>query len=797
MMRLYIDSQPVPFDASERLSLGWSSEVLRSVDSARTGRAVTLCVPSTPQTDRIFCGARDLHSALAFNDSEHTARIECDGATLHSGVAVLTGIEQSAEGGAVYRLRVTGGAAQWAKRAARTMFNALPMEFSMRLTQAQIEQTWRQEDAAVRFLPVLRDSYEPAYSSVGLLPAEKILSTDDYHPFISVREILRTIFAESGYTLRGDFIDSEYFRSLYVSGAYRAVDTESLRNRMDFTAGRAADAEAAADSMGRVYFSPYMSVNSAGNFVDLTSSDDGSLYSRGGCLAVEEGRTLFRPTTALRVGFEYSVRYVTDYRIASRTLLTGFDTIYTPSTGEVRYRLANRFADRRERLSPSFDYRAVVFDHTEGSRYRVVCTSSAGGTYLMGEFSSRSAIVSTGSGATFSSPVLQVASASGAWTAYTGDWALYDGYIGETGQTEVQFTLRSPSQECSPSSPATFDLMYMAGAERGMKLRLLSTSTLRPVFSSNAGYGSLLTFADIAHLPVRQGDFIEAVRQMFNMVIHTDEDAHTVTMAPSDDFYRGIASPAGAAAAAVDWSGRISLGDGIVSSDLSLEAHDTLILGYRDDDGAVRRYNAENDTVLGEWQALTGRYGSVEGDDCRRSPLFSPTLNIAGRYVNAPSALLMQVCDRDDPAATDLSGFSTRIVRWHGLQPLPAGERWGYPSSGSEYPLAAFHLAPCAAAPEGSTLCFEDRDGISGLHRHYDISVSRLRSSRAVTLRLHIRPDEWASLTHPDGRRACIASIFRLEVDGSAGLYTLDRIGDYDPRDGLAECRFIQVPSAS
>ena len=794
MMQLYVDSQPVPFDASERLGLHWSSSVLRNVDEARTGVAVTLGVPSTPQTDRIFCRAHDLHSAMAFNDSAHTARIECDGATVHSGVAVLTSVGKSEGGAVLYRLTITGGAAEWAKHAARTMLNALPMEFSMTLTQAQIAQSWRTKDAAVRFLPVVRDSYEPTYSSVGLMPAEKILSTDDYHPFISVREVLRAIFADSGYTLRSDFIDSEFFRSLYFSGAYAATDTQALRNRMDFMAGRTADAESTADSLGRVYFSPYMSVNTVGNFVDRAASDDGTFYSRGGCLTTEDGRTLFRPLTTVRVGFEYKVRYVTDYRIASRSRLTGFDTLYTPSTGAVRYELANRFTDRRGQLTANFDYRAVVFGHTAGARYRVICTAAAGGTCLMGEFASRSAIVSTSSGTRFSNPVLQIASSSGAWTEYTGDWALYDGYISETGQTEVEFTLRSPSQTCSPTSPASFDLMYMAGAERGMTFRLLAASTLRPVFSSNAAYGSQLKFADIAHLPVRQGEFIEAVRQMFNMVIHTDEDARTVTMMPSDDFYAGTGA---ADPETVDWSRRIDPTHGITAADLSLTAHDTLILGYRDEDGAVRRFNSENSTVLGEWQAATGRYGSVEGDDERRNPLFTPTLNVAGMYANAPSALLMQVCDRDDADSSELSGFSTRIVRWHGMQPLPAGERWGYPSAAGEYPLAAFHLAPCTALPEGSTLCYEDRDGMKGLHRHYDTEVSRLRTSRTVTLRLCITPDEWAALPNTGGRWASIASIFRLTVNGTAGLYILDSIDRYDPRDGMAECRFVQVDTAA
>ena len=267
-------------------------------------------------------------------------------------------------------------------------------------------------------------------------------------------------------------------------------------------------------------------------------------------------------------------------------------------------------------------------------------------------------------------------------------------------------------------------------------------------------------------------------------------------MEPADDFY-GLGDGCNPESQAVDWSGRIDTSQEAVVSDLALTAHDNLILGYRDEDGAVRRFNTENDTAFGQWQAATGCYGSTEGDLEVRNPLFSPTLNVAGRYVNAPSALLMQVSDRDDPAATELSGFSPRIVRWLGMKPLPEGERWGYPSSGGDYPLAAFHLAPCAAAPDGSTLCFEDRDGLTGLHSRYDAEVARLRTSRTVTLRLHLTPDEWASLGRPDSQLPNCTSLFRFAAGGTSGLYLLDSAEGYDPRDGMAECRFVQLDSAA
>ena len=71
-----------------------------------------------------------------------------------------------------------------------------------------------------------------------------------------------------------------------------------------------------------------------------------------------------------------------------------------------------------------------------------------------------------------------------------------------------------------------------------------------------------------------------------------------------------------------------------------------------------------------------------QGEKVLRNPLFSPSLNAAGHYLNAPSALIPEVGDRDD-AEEDGTNFTLRIVRYAGMHPLPGDERWGYPSGRS------------------------------------------------------------------------------------------------------------------
>jgi DNA polymerase-3 subunit beta len=123
-------------------------------------------------------------------------------------------------------------------------------------------------------------------------------------------------------------------------------------------------------------------------------------------------------------------RPITDHRILDRNRLKGIDSFYLGDGTEVQGALANRYADRRNSTKPAFQYRAIVFNHTEGNSYRLTCTVNGTAGHAIGEFDSRSALVTTPSGSTVTAPVLLCkAAGSTTYTTYTGDWALYDGYI--------------------------------------------------------------------------------------------------------------------------------------------------------------------------------------------------------------------------------------------------------------------------------------------------------------------------------------------------------------------------------
>lgn len=126
------------------------------------------------------------------------------------------------------------------------------------------------------------------------------------------------------------------------------------------------------------------------------------------------------------------------------------------------------------------------------------------------------------------------------------------------------------------------------------------------------------------------------------------------------------------------------------------------------------------------------------------------------------------------------------------LQPLPAGERWGYPSTGDSYPLAAFHRND---PDNGFTLCFEDRDGQQGLHRFYDTQAEQEKRCQHLTLHLRLEPCDIERLFQIQRLAPCIASTFLFRIGGEEVRCTLRRIEGYDPSAASTRCTFTRLPN--
>lgn len=783
-MELIIDNQICDLNPDTTLKLGWSAEQLRSVEALREGISITLELPSTPTNDLLLQDARLPHMADRFNFSLHRATVREHGVELFEGVVRLRSCSPQ-NPARCYRIELRGGATDWAKTAALQRLDKLPIPFDRKLLPTSVCDSWSESEQTVRFLPVAYDDYRAPYVAGSMRAVEQLLSVDDFYPFLHLKTLLEAIFSQAGYSVVSDFMNGAFFRSLYISGAYPSADTAMRKKRMDFLAQRSHSTTAVADVAGRVYASPFVAVNTVGNLVDAclpnTPDEEGNplteCFSTNGCFTLEEGEILFRPLSEVEAGFEYHLRYRTDYRILSRHRLRGFDSVYLGEGADFRSELPNRFADRREEFIAGQQYRIVVFDYQPGESFRLRLESGE----VAKIFSSRSEVVTLSPTADTGSPWLEwLNPTTNTWEPYTEDWALYDGYISEQGSTEAELRIRTPTEHLGPTSPKRFRHIFFHGADEGMTFTLLKGSSLRPVFSPRPGYGERLTWAEVAGHDFRQAELLEAVRHLFDLCILSDETAKRVVIEPYGDFYEREQ--------ATDWSNRVVEGSLRVEQH-DCEEHESRRYGYLTGDGAVERLNKTLESPFGEWVSKGESMASLEGEEELRNPLFAPTLNEAGHFEGAPSASILRVGNRDREEGFENFEFSPRIVSFRGLKPLPAGERLGAPAPDGVYPSATFHRAE--EGEEGFTLCFEDRDGVEGIHRFLDPREAVRKRGERITLKLLLGADEFEALRHRSTADTVgMDALFLFRLGAESVRCRLEAVEEYNPREGVATCRF-------
>ncbi len=790
-MELFIDNIQVDTDARSEIFVSLSVAVVTDPKRGRAGYTRTLRLPATPENDALFDYAAEIHGRDRFNATSHTGRIEHEGCVLIEGPLTLSRAEKNAQGG-LYEVHIIGAAREWASQAAMRSLSTLPVEWSRTISAQTISASWT-DPSPVKFLPVARENLSRDYSSGSVIPAAKVLSSDDYHPFIHAGTLLRAIFADAGYRVESEFVDGPLFSSLYISGNYPTRDVSAVKANMDFFARRFAPASAVANSQGRVYADPYRAAYSVGNIVDTAdptqtgggvSYDD--VFSRGGCFQTDDDRVAFIPTSAVSAGFQFHLRYTTDYRMKSRTELTGFDTVYLGEPSARTFTLENPWPDRRETFRPARTYSLAIFGWVAGRQYQMRYSQQTAGGSTMTISSevtaARFSAVTVTATLPVSAPVLyERTSATSAWRVYTGDWALYDGFVGETGTLDVELTVRTAPEKIAPGRPKFFDDIYFGGAEPGQRITLGDKTWLRPVFYAQPTEGSTVDFADVCAHDASRMDFIGALRQMFNLCFQTDIREKCVRIEPADNFF--------SSERVIDWTDRLDLSRPVAVEELGGDLSREMVWCYRGGDGAVARFDREGGGGFGRWSASVENAAAADQTSVWESPMFTPSLNATGVYIGAPSARLVQAGDGavETPDRTETLNFAPKIVRYEGMKTLPAGENWGWPLTGNAYPQLAFH------SPEGGyTLCFEDRDGCTGLHSYRDRDTRLWNLGRRVTVWLALDGADIETLSFPTGTGADFRALYRLSIDGEECLYRLEEVCDYTPGAPSTKCILIK-----
>lgn len=771
MIVLHIDNVECKL-RNERIELPrYSAKKLEQVQAWRENLEMEVDVVATPSVSALLKHADNIHRASEFNSSKHTGTILANGIPIFEGEATVVGVERD-KGELYYRIRLRVLGHDWAHNIAHTRLRNSGIEASIPMTLTAIEESWS-NDRAVRMLPLRHDSY-PEPEDSGLYAQQRVDMPHDYYPFISVPALVKKMIRDSGYTLHSKFFDNPEVKKLMMSGAYKSVDTSQLKATMGFKAYRSYTATASAGEDGRTYaWLPFIASNIGviANTVDPTTVCDNGItthdaYANGGCFTETNGRPIYTPKREISVAFDMHIHYTTEYKIASSRHLTGFTRLHLGNGCDIDITLHNPFVDRRKEVVGGKQYKLFIFDYDPSCNYML-------SNY--GNISSDISTLSFSDGFSGTTSLKVKRAGSSIYANHTGDWALYDGYVSESGNREVVVDVRTPFEKLTPSSPKLFNDITFGGAIKGQQMTLHAGCSVTPVFGGTAGYGEIARFSDIANVDISQAELLEAVSHLFNLRFYSHAQTKCLYIEPYDDFFSSNE---------VDWRDKQQGGYELLTERVT-ESFQHTILGYQPADGASARYTEGEDGELGTWDHHVENYAAKRSTNTLLNPLFRPTASFAGASATAPSALILTVGDRN--ALNNSDNIEPRIVKYQGIQPLPAGEYWMSPNGESGYPLATFHSTELA-----TTLCFNDREGCEGLHRYYDTDFNEQATRQRLECDIELTPLEYAALFNPDHSGATIRSNFRLKAGGQSSLFRLESIESYDATTNIARCVFVR-----
>lgn len=806
MVTLLIDEQKVDLHNENDLYISLAVSSITEIDTSSMGYSKTIVVPMTLNNRKIIGDCSHINSIAMYNQQSHTARITVDGFTVIDGQVMLRYCKETLNGGE-YEINIIGASKLWVSQANENMFNEIGVDFSSVISESMIMSSWTW-DLPVRMLPVQRDeNFIDNVNQQAIVPI-RILSSRDYHPFLHVATLFRTIIESAGYNLISDFVDSEYFDSLYVSGAYPTRVVELLIAKMDFLAGRFADKSATANNLGRVVANPSEALSSVGNIVDtadpteLSDGDSGTtiegVYTVNNCFQKVQDTIVFVVSEAVEVAFQLDLKYKTEYKMLSRDELKGFNKIYIDDQQSHEFKLSNTFVDRRENILPGYEYMVMVFNHTDGDTYGLFykqlvnpdadldnLQASDYTEVFYGSFSSRTQNVVLGNlGSVYS--IIEVSlreqTSTGTYTDYEDDWAMYDGTVVENGTVEVEVQVTSSPERILPSEPKYFNNIFFGGAESGMTFTLDKATTLKPVFSPHPGIGTSIGFDDVAAHEQKQLTFINGIKHLFDLCFYTDSINKEVYVEPRSNFFDH--------SVIVDWSDKVDYDKAIEITELGEDLNSILTLGYQDGDGAIADWNYTYKEKFAEWSGSILNKFAIDGENNYTNPMFTPSITLNNVYSIASDAYFLQVGDRDDDTSSseDLN-FTAKIVRYLGMQDLPDGQSWGWPSYAQQYPCVVFHC------PEklDTTLCFDDRDDSPGLHSYYDQTIDIYNNSRRVSLYLKLDPKDIEPLIVLNSKKRDFRALYKLNIGNEDALFYLEQVCDYNPESSdSTQCIFIK-----
>lgn len=343
----------------------------------------------------------------------------------------------------------------------------------------------------------------------------------------------------------------------------------------------------------------------------------------------------------------------------------------------------------------------------------------------------------------------------------------------------------------------TFDLEF--GDELFYQITTLNCSAYVTVVSfaiplitdiSNVGEGQLWDFNLNLPKNILQLNFIQSLKDCFNLYFTADTDARIVYCEPRDEFYDGEVE---------DWSKLLDRSKDVKTIFTGSNLSRTIRYKYKSDssDKVLSQWEIDNVVGFGSDDAPITNVFAKDAVQVIENTLFAPTWMHTSEQIGLFSTLIPLMWT-DLALPPQSTKFAPRILIYRGIKTLPATDQWKFNPIGttdwqaanltvgqrSTYPSFVFYDD---SEPNDNNLMYCDRVYSSGLFQlHFRNGQSIMDDGRQYQAYMNVNDLYMSNL---DFRKQKY-----IEEQGNGAYFILDRITDFKSEDQKStDCLFVKV----
>ena len=360
--------------------------------------------------------------------------------------------------------------------------------------------------------------------------------------------------------------------------------------------------------------------------------------------------------------------------------------------------------------------------------------------------------------------------------------------FGEEDTLTFDLQMLTPAFNVSTLEPADLSVGFTSSKATELEYEELLVSvgdgTLAPKFNNALPFGYPISLNDVGGETLAT-DMLKAIMHLFNLRIYANSDTKTVHILPYSEFYNNDV---------VDWSDRIDRDKGVEITTVGDNIGKALVLTYQSATPAVQEFNKRHKLPYLAWRTplLNKRNNKEYGLE---NAVFTAPMEIdtAEIFPTTQWGGLLNMVDEEMQDTLDNLDYGN-IPQVLVQTQTPTADPNDYIQYVGSTGLLKEYLQPDFVITDieaNTNIAFDDRNGVAGLHQHYDKQVDIWNYGKRITCYCRVEPQEVESLRKAGTSDVDFRSKFKLKINGEDIYCRLESIENYEPQNSTHKCTFI------